>query len=108
MESRTSELDVKYNQEDLWNMPGIIEEVDIFDLDIYSTRWRRGDQLYSLFVVADNPNLFPERIRRAQEASFEYPIIINEENQILDGNHRILKSLLMNRYIIEAKIVTGN
>lgn len=56
--------------------------------------------------VADNPNLFPERIRGSEEASLEYPIVITEKNQILDGNHRVLKSILLNRYMVKAKRVS--
>lgn len=106
MESRTyafksCDSDIGYDQEDLWVLPGRTEYVNIFDLDIFSKCWSRDNRYYSLMDVADNPNLFPERIRRDEEASLEYPIIITEKNQILDGNHRVLKSILMNRYMIK-------
>lgn len=41
-------------------------------------------------------------MRAIEQANLDYPIILDEDGELLDGRHRIMKALLMNASTIKA------
>lgn len=44
---KSCDSDIGYAPEDLWALPGRIEYINIFDLDIFSKCWSRDNRYYS-------------------------------------------------------------
>ena len=57
-----------------------------------------------LQVIA-NPEEYPEHARRIQEADLTYPIILNSRNCVIDGVHRLAKTIETNQRSIKAYII---
>jgi hypothetical protein len=57
------------------------------------------------------PSLSPEHVRRVNTSNLLYPILVYDNNgdlDILDGLHRLCKSILMKKETIRVKYVTKN
>jgi hypothetical protein len=58
-----------------------------------------------------NPSLSPHHVRRVNISNLSYPILVYDNNgdlDILDGLHRLCKSILMKKETIQVKYVTKN
>lgn len=61
----------------------------------------------SAFEVLQNPSRAPEHAKKTEKASLDYPIILAASNlDILDGLHRLNKSILLGRTDIKAQLVS--
>jgi hypothetical protein len=61
----------------------------------------------SAFEVFKNPALAPEDAKKVDNANLEYPIILAASNlDILDGLHRLNKSMKLGRSDIKAQLVS--
>lgn len=80
----------------------IIDDNILKNLDYKS--W--GDPIknikYSPKQVLKNPDKYPEDFERIKKANLKYPIIITEDGNIIDGVHRLTKSVLNNKKYINA------
>lgn len=61
----------------------------------------------SPYEVIQNKNKSIEHYNRIINSDLRYPIIINEEYQIIDGMHRLAKAYLNNKMIIKAYIINN-
>lgn len=59
---------------------------------------------YSPKQVLNNPSKFPEDYDRIQNADLKYPIIITGDGNIIDGVHRLTKSVLLEKKYINAYV----
>jgi hypothetical protein len=57
---------------------------------------------YAPNEVLENPGKFKEEIKRIHNAELKYPIIVTSSGFIVDGVHRLCKSILSNRNKIKA------
>ncbi len=51
----------------------------------------------------DNFRSFISHIKCVNDADLKYPILLNENNVIMDGKHRLAKAILLGRKTIKAK-----
>lgn len=83
-----------------WIVSNLIErakELEVFDLPLCamftgSNIWNPIESAYSLAV----------HMKRVQEASLDFPIILDAEGFVMDGWHRVAKALLEGRATIKA------
>ena len=61
----------------------------------------------SPYEVIQNKNKSIEHYNRIINSDLRYPIIINEEYQIIDGMHRLAKAYLNNKTTIKAYIINN-
>lgn len=98
----------------LYDLHGLWKETEnatIHDINI-SELEHNLDKLYWTITprqLLKKPSLSPEDVRRVNIADLSYPILIYDNNgdlDILDGLHRLCKSVLMKKETIRAKYVT--
>lgn len=80
----------------LWHVKE--QNLEVFDLplcgiNLATTVWSFGD-----FKIID----FARHWKRADEVSLDYPIILDEDGFIMDGWHRVAKSLFLGLATIKA------
>ena len=61
-----------------------------------------------LFIGYSNPSKetlrsFIEHIKMVNDADLKYPILMNEDGEIIDGKHRLAKAILLGHKTIKAK-----
>jgi len=108
---RNLNFTIGYDPEDFWKL---VEDkkryrVNIKDLNISSFSWSKiinGKEIfYSILDVYKNQKQYKNEVEKAIKSNLNYPIIlINDE--ILDGNHRVLKALILKHDKIYAKYIT--
>ena len=59
---------------------------------------------YSPKQVLENPEKYPEDYERIKKADLKYPIIISEDGNIIDGVHRLAKSVILDKIYIKAYV----
>lgn len=80
-----------------WSVPRLIElskDLEVFEMPLrhlmldYSSNYR--------------PRQFVMHMRAVLDADLKYPIILDEDGEIMDGRHRILKALYLDKKTIKA------
>ncbi len=80
-----------------WSVARIIElskDLPVFDAPLNCINlWKRYDITMREFVM---------HMKAVMDADLSYPIILDEDGEILDGRHRVMKALLEGRKTIKA------
>ena len=104
-----------YKIEQLWkyveNKPIMELPISVFNNSLSSRFWDDKDgNSISPYEVITNPQKAPQHIKIINNVDLYYPIIVSESNlDVLDGLHRLCKSLLLEKkYINVQKINISN
>ena len=62
------------------------------------------NEKYSPNQVILNPKMYSNEYKKIIDSDLQYPIIINEQGNIIDGMHRLMKSVLFNKKYIRAYV----
>lgn len=80
-----------------WNVPRLIQlsrNLPIFDAPLNCISvWKKYDVTMREFVM---------HMKAVQDADLSYPIILDEDGEIMDGRHRIMKAMLLGHETIKA------
>ena len=78
------------------------EKMEIYQQDV-EVLWERYKKIFcwSLYGEEINHDFFLEHMERVLNADLNCPIILSEENYIMDGVHRLLKSKHLNKTTIK-------
>ena len=92
-----------YKIEQLWdsakNKPIINLPISAFEDSLSSKFWddKDGNDI-SPYEVLDNPEKAPYHIQAIKKADLNYPLIVSKSNlDVLDGLHRLCKSILLKK-----------
>lgn len=71
--------------------------------------WFHGRKKISPMNVINNPKLYKEHMKRIKDADLSFPIIMNK-GYIIDGMHRLMKSIAeghetISAYVFDAKLM---
>lgn len=103
---------IKYDVEKLWKItqdnPTITMDVQIFKKMINSKPWYDGNgkRIGPVDVVSNQDNNYQDHKLRIRRANMKYPILVEIDNQIVDGFHRIAKAYQEKLKQIPIKYVT--
>ena len=81
-----------------WSIPRLInlsESLEVLDIPLKHINIANN---YKNLYLRDMVMHF----RAVQDANLKYPIILDEDGEIMDGRHRIMKALLENKETIKA------
>jgi len=81
-----------------WNISRLIDMSK--ELEVIEIPLRHLD--LGILQKAYEPREFVMHMRAVLEADLRYPIILDENGEIMDGRHRILKALHLNKKTIKA------
>lgn len=86
--------------EGVWLVSSLIEQAkDLPVVDLPLCAIFSGQQIWNPIT---SPYQLARHMKRVQDASLDYPIILDEEGFIMDGWHRVAKALLEGRETIKA------
>ena len=80
-----------------WSVTRLIDaakDLEVFELPLKSLDL--GD------TTLYRPREFVTHMRAVMDADLKYPIILDEDGELMDGRHRILKALYLNKKTIKA------
>lgn len=80
-----------------WSVPRLIElskELEVIEIPL--------QHLNLDYQISYRPREFVMHMRAALDADLKYPIILDEDGSVMDGRHRILKALHLNKKTIKA------
>ena len=80
-----------------WAVPRLIElskKLEVMELPVQALMIDQEKRYY--------PREFVMHMRAVLDADLKYPIILDEDGAIMDGRHRILKALHLNKKTIKA------
>lgn len=109
---RNLNFDIGYDQQDLWNIVDGKKRfrIEIRKLDVESPSWSRMENdkeiFYSISEVYNNQEEYQNEVERTMRSNLNYPIVLVNCNEILDGNHRVLKAIILGHKSIYAKNIT--
>ncbi len=66
--------------------------------------WGPISNIYSPIDVLNNKNNYIDEYNRIINSDLKYPIVLNENHNIVDGMHRLTKAYLLNEKYIQAYI----
>ena len=84
--------------------------ITIFNKSLSSKFWddKDGNDI-SPYEVLDNPEKAPYHIKAINNADLDYPIIVAKSNlDVLDGLHRLAKSVILKRKTINVKYISND
>lgn len=103
-----------YKIEKLWDVakkkPIILIPLKTLDISHKKRHWtcKLGHPI-SAFEVLQNPSRAPLHVQKTEKADLAYPIILAASNlDILDGLHRLNKSIILGKTNIKAQLVSLN
>lgn len=80
-----------------WAVPRLIQlasGLSVFDAQINCLNvWKKYDVTMREFVM---------HMKAVQDADLKYPIILDEDGEIMDGRHRIMKAILLGKQTVKA------
>ncbi len=88
-------------EKDFWEAT---DQASLHDMLFQTTRNAQPVFLTPMSVLK-NPDLAPAHHKRIQEADMQYPILVDETNDVLDGLHRLAKAYKDKQKMIRAKIL---
>lgn len=109
----------KYNVNELWKKTKNIKTKRIYldkikhnlDKDLWTILKNGKEKYITPNQVIKNPHLSPQDAMKIINADLSYPIIIYNDNgdlDILDGLHRLVKSLVLGRKTIKVKYISND
>lgn len=97
--------DLCWKVEDLWELSKDLipfyREVDLFTHDLNTDHWFSYIQNGKNIHITPTLNLLLEEIKRVNTCDLNYPIILCPEYKIMDGVHRLAKSILTGQKLIK-------
>ena len=108
-----------YDVNKLWNKTKNIKTNRIYldkiihnlDIDLWTTFVNGKEKYITPKQVIKNPYVSPQDFCKIINADLSYPIIIYEDNgylDVLDGLHRLAKSVILKRKTIKVKYVSND
>ena len=108
-----------YDVNKLWNKTKNIKtnKIDLdkiihnLDIDLWTTFVNGKEKYITPKQVIKNPYVSPQDFCKIINADLSYPIIIYEDNgylDVLDGLHRLAKSVILKRKTIKVKYVSND
>lgn len=107
-------FDIYVDTSELRDLPIPIQQIDIkdliwcFDFPFWEKDGTDDWNLTPRDVIEKKPET-TEHMKKIEEASLDYPIVVilhKEKWVILDGIHRLVKAYLLEKPIIDAKVLT--
>lgn len=81
-----------------WNVPKLLELSKNLPILIIPIEHLNIYNYYDKVTIRE----FVMHMRAVNAADLKYPIILDEDSELMDGRHRIIKALLLNKKTIKA------
>ena len=102
------EIDIKKLWKIAADKPVLVLPLTVFKAIHKKKYWscKLGEPI-SAYEVLQDPSRAPEHVKKTQKADLSFPIILAESNlDILDGLHRLNKSMALGRTEIKAQLIS--